>query len=183
MDLNIVISLIIIVIVLFIINKIPIDKYLDKLSKNKSFISASKKIKEFLGGSLTFIFFITLFWGIIVNMIKPDTFPEMTLQLSVVGLTLGAFSIGIATLISQIKNNGISDEIVRYRHLAEDFITGGIYFIFAYFFWLVLNIENKEGSQFIEIMLKSYSVLASIAVIGGVIYLIKAMWCLLKENL
>ena len=70
---------------------------------------------------------------------------------------------------------------MRYRHLSENFILSGLYFMFTYFFWLVQRFYIVKEGIYKNVGV-IYQLLAYLAIIFGIIFLLKGMYSLLKEN-
>ncbi len=172
--------------ILFIASLIILSISFNRLSKSESykkFLIESKpiltKIKTTAGKFLAFAFFITLIASIFLHILQPEIFPNFISNLAISALALGAFTVAMANLVNNTK---IEQEAMRYRHLAEDFISSGVYFIFSYFFWIVVVYNEKNTSNIIESIVSVYSVLTVIALIGAIILMISGMWKLVNRN-
>jgi len=172
--------------IIFIVSLIILSVIFNKISKSDSFKkflndykNILKKIKSLAGKFLAFAFFITLIVSIFLHILQPEVFPNFISNLAIAALALGAFTVAMANLVSK---KSISQEAIRYRHFAEDFIISGVYFIFSYFFWIVVVYNEKNPSKIIESIVSVYSVLTVIALIGAIILIISGMWKLVNET-
>ena len=172
----------IIFIVLLIISSIIVNK----IFKNEDFKKfwngykdLLKKIRSATVEFLGFVFFITLIASIFLHILKPEVFPNFVSNLAIAALALGAFTIAMANLINTKR---ICEESIRYKLLAEDFISAGIYFIFSYFFWLVVVYNEKTTSKVLESIVSVYSILTVIALLCAIILMISGMWKFINEN-
>ncbi|MEK6942817.1 MAG: hypothetical protein AABX00_02025 [Nanoarchaeota archaeon] len=172
-----------IIIAVYVYNKIINSSWMKSVIENKKFEAVIEKIKEYIPKLLFFCFVATIIIGVMNYLDNPDknVILEFSSKLSITGLTLGAFSIAIATFINQAKKEGLSDEAMRYRHLSENFILSGLYFMFTYFFWLVQGFYIVKEGIYKNVGV-IYQLLAYLAIIFGIIFLLKGMYSLLKEN-
>ncbi len=164
-------ALIILGVLVWLLNKIFESKGVKDFFQNKTVKKIIEEIKSFIGQGLTIAFFITLLGSTLLHILKPEIFPNFIAQFIIAGLTLGAFSIAMATLINQAKKQKLTDEAIRYRLFSEDFILSGIYFIFVYFFWMVVNYNQNTNVPFLKLVVEIYSVLTVIALIVAIISL------------
>lgn len=163
----------------------------DKISNNKKIIEFFKKkntkefitsTKSFFGSIISTIFVMTVIGGVIVHISDPEKFPNFTVQLAIAGLTFGGISIAMATLLNDTDSNKkLSDQVIRYKHLTQDFVISSIYLIFAYFFGLVLEFSTKETSNFFYFINHVYSISLFFALLLGVVGIISGIWKLLTE--
>ena len=93
-----------------------------KLIKKKSWETRIKKIKNFLFGIVTIFFFLTLLTLVSSYILKQEIFTKIIPRLVVVALTLGAFSIAMATIKSQAKKNPVDEDLIKYVLIAESFV-------------------------------------------------------------
>ena len=128
------------------------------------------------------VFFLIVVIGAFIGQAGDKDFSQnVVLPLVVVSLTFGALSIAMANLLKNNKENKWNEEVMRYRHMAEDFISSGFYFIFAYTFWSAIDFIGEPKIFFWESVQKTFIGLFIFSVIGATGLLMQNLWKLIKE--
>lgn len=181
-----IISIIILCIFSWLLNKFfekeNVKQFFNKKFENKIVKNLIKEIKSFIGKALAIAFFFTLFGSTLIHILSPETFPNFISQFIIAGLTLGVFSIAMATLINQSEKEKLSPKAKRYTDLSKDFILSGVYLIFAYFFWMVVSFNYDAQNSIMKVIVNAYLPLTVITLIVALCGLISGMWNLIREN-
>lgn len=173
---NTVLGLILLYVVSTFFNWIQKSKIYLSIVKSKIFIKVSTLVTSVFTSMITIAFVVTLIIGAAGLVLDETKFPDFTLQLGIAALTLAAFTLTMASLKSKSR---FTSKTKKFIEFSEDFVSGGIYFVFAYLFRLIVDYYST-GIGFFRMVHDLYSVFAVISAIAGVFTISKAMWNLLK---